>query len=68
MEKTVPARLSAEPSEQLTLPLEESTPANTETKDVRPRRVWRTLGPKSRTSVKERWVRVMREVASDARD
>lgn len=64
MEKTVPAKLP----EQLALPLEEPSPPNPETKNVRLREVWRTLEPKSRASVQQRWAAVMREVASDARD
>jgi hypothetical protein len=64
MEKTVPAKLP----EQLAFPLEEPTPPKPETGKDRPQGVWRTLRPKSRASVKERWVAVMREVASDARE
>ncbi len=64
MERTIPAKLP----EQLALPLEEPTPPSAETKDVRPRGVWETLGPKSRASVEKRWAAVMREAVSDARD
>ena len=64
MGKTAPAKLP----HQLALPLEEPTPPNLERKDVRPRGVWLTLEPQSRASVKKRWVRVMRDVVSDARD
>lgn len=64
MEKTVPAKLP----EQLALPLEEPAPPEPETKNVRPRGVWRTLEAQSRASVKQRWAAVMREVASDASD
>ncbi|MBA3704010.1 MAG: hypothetical protein M3514_05420 [Actinomycetota bacterium] len=68
MEKTVPAKLSAQLPEQLALPLEQAVPPSPEKKDAHPREMWTTMGPQSRTLVKERWIRVMREVASDARD
>lgn len=62
MPKTVPP---AKSPEQLALPLEEPV-SPTEGRDAHPWEVWLTLGPESRASVKERWTRVMREVASDA--
>jgi hypothetical protein len=67
MEKTIPTKLPAELPEQLALPLEEPVPP-TEESEAHPREVWTTLEPRSRASVKERWVRVMREAASDARN
>jgi hypothetical protein len=71
MEKTAQATLSAKLPEQLALPLEETIPPTEEKdaqRDAHPREVWTTLGPENRTLVKERWTRVMREVACDARD
>lgn len=76
MEKTtsapLPASLPAERPvklpEQLALPFGEPTIPPAEERDVRPREVWETLGPKSRISVKERWAAVMREAVCDARD
>jgi hypothetical protein len=69
MEKSAPGKHpAAKHPEQLALPLEESTPPTPERKDVCPWEVWRTLETRSRASVKERWVRVMREAASNARD
>lgn len=68
MERTIPAKPLVKLPEQLALPLEEGAPPSAETEDVGPRGVWETLGPKSRASVERRWVRVMREVAYDARD
>lgn len=68
MQKATPAKHLVEPPEQLALPLEEPTPPSAEAKDVRPMGVWRTLETKSRASAKERWAKVMREVAYDARD
>jgi len=63
MEKTAPPKLP----EQLALPLAEPV-APTGHRDTRPREAWTTLGPQGRASVKERWVRVMQEAASDAPD
>jgi len=67
MEKTAPPKLSKKLPEQLALPLAEPAPPPGH-RDTHPREAWTTLGPQGRASVKERWVRVMREAVSDARN
>jgi hypothetical protein len=69
MEKTAPPKLSKKLPEQLALPLAEPAAASpTGHRETHPRQAWTTLGPQGRASVKERWVRVMREAVRDARN
>ena len=63
----MPPKIAPPSPMQLALPLEEPILPTTK-KDARPREVWHTLGSATRTLVKDRWLAVMREVASDARD